>query len=86
MHTDEYDIAIKRELSICRSSIRKIEKFISGMENKYNLKTEVFIHRFKQGERGNSKDYMLWKDKYEELKIWKERDLHYKDMFNLTGR
>ena len=86
MYTDEYDISLKREINICRRSIKKIERFIAGMENKYNLKTEVFIQGFRKGESGNSKDYMLWKNKYEELERWKERDLHYKEMLGLTGR
>ena len=86
MYTDEYDISLKRELSVCRSFIRKIERFIVRMENKYNLKTAVFIQRVRQGDAGNSRDYILWKDKYEELERWKERESHYKDMLNLTGR
>jgi hypothetical protein len=84
MRTDEYCISLSRELSVCKSSIKKIESIMASMENKYKIKTEDFIEEYKEGEMSGSGDYVLWRDKYAELKMWREMEIGYKDMLSLT--
>jgi hypothetical protein len=81
MHTDEYAITSSREVNICNKKLKAIEKFLSKMESKYKMKTEVFIEEYKKGEGRNNKDFDEWKENYEALKLWKERKKQYDEIY-----
>ncbi len=40
METDEYEISISRELEVCRSHIKELERSLCRMEKAYGKKTE----------------------------------------------
>lgn len=81
MHTDEYAITFSREVNICNKKLKAIEKFLSKMESKYKMKTEVFIKEYKKGAGRDNKDFDKWKENYEAMKFWKERKEQYDEIY-----
>ncbi len=83
MHTDEYEISLSRELDVCTSYIREIERFLSRMEKKHNRKTEQAIADFQSG-RAVDRDGELaaWAEQYVSLKRWQERRSEYEALFH----
>jgi hypothetical protein len=43
MHTDEYEISIGREISLCGKLIRRLKRSIQKKEKKYGISTEDFL-------------------------------------------
>ncbi|MDH4230848.1 MAG: hypothetical protein OEW04_02335 [Nitrospirota bacterium] len=81
MHTDEYGISLSREIDVCRRIIRKAEKTLAAMEEKYRLSTEKFIGDFRSGKlNGNNEDYTTWIDAHETLCRWTEKLDEYRQI------
>jgi len=68
MHTDEFEISLSRELNVCKSIVKKLERFLTNMQRKYNIDTELFVEKFKNGEMTNSRDFNAWAENNEALK------------------
>jgi len=84
MYTDEYEISLSRELSVCKATIKKAERTLVDMEKKYNFKTEVFIKEFQNGEiAGLNEDFIVWLNNYETLKRWRDMMKQYEEMFRI---
>jgi len=77
---DELYISTMREMDVCASTIRKLEKVIGDMEKKYNLKTPEFVERFSKGGMEHNKDFVEWHASYEGLKHWEGRLKDFKDI------
>ncbi len=72
MHTDEYEISLSRELHVCEKKIKEITQVLTGMETKYEMKTEVFVLELSGGDiSGQKDDFAVWIREYEALKKWK---------------
>jgi len=48
MHTDEYEISIGREISLCRKLIRRLKSSIQKREKRYGISTEGFLKGLNQ--------------------------------------
>ena len=83
MHTDEYGISLSRELNVCRRKILKLEKDLSVLERKYNLKTELFVEEFNKGGMEPGRDFTSWIEGYRALCQWRERAAQYEEMYRL---
>jgi hypothetical protein len=81
MHTDEYEISLWRELTVCRTSIRKIESFLARMNKKYNIETVTFIRKYRAGQLARSRDFAVWAEKHEALEKWKSTLTQYEELF-----
>jgi hypothetical protein len=77
---DELYISTMREMDVCASAIRKLEKIIGDMERKYNMKTPEFIERFSKGGMENNKDFIEWHGSYKRLKHWEGRLKEFGDI------
>ena len=77
---DELYISTMREMDVCVSIVRKLERAIRDMERKYQLKTSEFIERFNKGGMEDNKDFMTWHTSYERLKHWESRLKEYEDI------
>lgn len=80
MHTDEFEISLSRELNVCRSRVKKLERFLDNMKRKYKIDTELFVEKFKNGEMTNSRDFHAWAENNEALKNWKDREKQYEEL------
>jgi DNA polymerase III delta prime subunit len=80
MHTDEYEIALARELKVCESAIRKATRFLASMNTKYDLETSSFIEQYNSGALGKSSDFNAWADSYKALQEWETRRKQYEEL------
>ncbi len=84
MHTDEYEIALARELEVCKIKIREINRILSNLEKTYALDTEEFVREFRDGKfSGAPQDIALWIDSHEALKRWNEMKRQYEELLGL---
>jgi hypothetical protein len=68
MHTDEYEISIGREMSLCRRLIRGLKRSIQKKERKYGIPTEVFLKALEQGQLAEANtDFSNWRRDSREL-------------------
>ena len=82
MHTDEYEISLSRELSVCKNTIKRIKEFFALMERKHNKTTEQFIKEHDSGKlAGHEIDFEAWRNNYESLKKWEELERQYQEVF-----
>jgi hypothetical protein len=80
VHTDEYEIALARELKVCESAIRKATQFLASMTKKYDLETELFIEKYNSGALGKSREFNAWADNYKILQEWEQRRNQYEEL------
>ncbi len=84
MHTDEFEISLSRELSVCKNIIKKVERSLADMEKRYNLKTEVFVKEFHNGKITEiNEDFITWLNNYETLKRWHDTMRQYEEIFRI---
>ncbi len=80
MHTDEYEISIGREVSMCRRRIGKLGKAIRKMEERYAMTTEALLDAYEQGRLdGPNPDHLKWIKDHRELLLWTKMLKDYED-------
>jgi len=84
MHTDEYEISLSRELSICDNTMKRIKKTLGMMERKHNKSTDAFMEELLNGTLSldhpdYKDDYIAWRNTHDSLKQWERRKQQYKD-------
>jgi hypothetical protein len=80
MHTDEYEIALARELKVCESAIRKATRFLESMNTKYDLETASFIEQYNAGALGKTREFNAWAESYKALQEWETRRKQYEEL------
>lgn len=84
MHTDEFEISLRRELDVCKSTIKRIQEFLSIMERKHKLTTAEFIQRAQKGTLSPElqDDSEAWQNNFDSLLRWQEMQKQYEEMFH----
>ena len=70
MHTDEFEIALSRELDVCIGYIRKHRRFLKSMETRHGMTTAVFMDLSSIGRLPPSLDFSDWRKSVEALQHW----------------
>jgi len=88
MHTDEFEISLSRELSVCKNTISRIKKTLGILERKHNKTTESFIEELLSGTLSQDHpdykdDYEAWKSSYDSLKQWEALQQQYQDALRM---
>lgn len=65
--------AIKREISICDSAVKRYEKILHNFEKKYGLTSSQFSHQFNNGTLGDEQDFFEWYAIYDYYNDWANR-------------
>jgi hypothetical protein len=74
MHTDEYEISLGREVSLCRRMIKRLRDALSEREKQYGMTTEAFFAVLEEGRSaGESRIFRSWQEDHKELQIWQQR-------------
>jgi len=82
MHTDEYEIALSRELDVCRKKINALQEKLFFREKKFNMSTEAFVKDFDEAKlTAHNDDFISWFNDCEALRKWQERLKQYEDIF-----
>ncbi len=92
MHTDEFEISLSRELSVCKNTIQGIKRSLSILERKHNKTTGTFIDELRSNQMPDGPDYgddyEAWRWGYESLKRWEELERQYQEalrMMKISG-
>ena len=87
MHTDEFEISLARELSVCKNTIQRIKKSLGLLERKHNKTTEAFMQELKGGTLNVHSefqdDYEAWRNSYESLRRWQELEKQYEEAYRM---
>ena len=83
MHTDEYEIALSREVDVCRSKVRKYADLLAAMEVRHNMTTPAFQERMRLNELPPNADHKGWQEGIEALQRWSEKRSEYERLLNV---
>jgi hypothetical protein len=72
MHTDEYEIAIGREITLCREFIKQIRDSLHTREKQHGMTTEELLQGVEQGRLGEQSDVRSWRKEYQDLQYWQK--------------
>jgi hypothetical protein len=82
MHTDEYEIALSRELDVCRKKVSELQKKLYLMEKKFNMPTSAFMKKFNDaGIDMHNNDFISWFNDCGALGKWQESLKQYEEIF-----
>jgi hypothetical protein len=85
MHTDEYEISIRREMTLCLSIIKRLKNAIGRKERQYGMNTEAFLASLEQGrQEDQNRDFLTWRDDHLEMQIWQARLNDYEDALRMV--
>jgi len=65
--------ALKREISICDSAVKRYEKILYKFELKYGLTSRQFSDRFNSGTLGDEQDFFEWDAIFDYYNDWTNR-------------
>ena len=83
MHTDEYEIALFKEVDVCTGHIRRYQRLLDRMEARHNMTTAVFIDRNSRGDLPTPRDFTGWMDGVEALRNWSARRDEYERLLGI---
>lgn len=72
--------ALNREAEILGWELAKIQKKLSFFEQKYNLKSDVFIDKYSIGEMGDEEEIMEWAGEVQMFKRLNNRKNRLEDL------
>lgn len=84
MHTDEYEIALSREVGVCKSHVRNYQRVLDKMETRYGMTSAAFRERY--GSAPSSKDnpeFRTWFKACEAINTWEARLREYENAYRL---
>jgi hypothetical protein len=70
MHTDEYEIALSRELAVCEQYVRQSSRVLAVMERRHGMTTAAFLARSGSGAIAPRDDLLEWLQASESLARW----------------
>ncbi len=77
MHTDEYEISIGREISLCRKMVRKLKDSLARREKQWGMTTEAFLQSLEKGCLSEQHPIKSWNQEYQELQYWQKTLTEY---------
>jgi hypothetical protein len=83
METDEIRITTSREIKVCEAAIRKLEKAIGAMEEKYHTTTAAFLRDQDLKDIQSRTDLVHWRDCCHALEQWRERLSAHRQIMNM---
>jgi hypothetical protein len=79
MHTDEYEISLGREITLCRKMVRQLKDALERREKQCCLTTEAFLQTIEAGCPSEQHPIQNWKQEYQELRYWQKRLTEYEE-------
>ncbi len=72
MNTDEYEISLSREITVCEGYVRKYQMLIHSLEERYGMTTSEFLERMRRGTLPSSACFAQWNMGAQALQYWTE--------------
>ena len=70
VHTDEYEISLGREITLCRNRVRKLKKSLERLEKQYGITTAGFLQALETGDPQAQSALQIWNRDYQALQYW----------------
>jgi hypothetical protein len=83
LHTDEYEIALSREVSVCNGHVRKYQRLLKEMEARHNMTSTAFLDGARLSEPRANSDFEKWHEGIEGLRRWSEKRDEYERLLDL---
>jgi hypothetical protein len=72
MHTDEYEISLGREITLCRNRVRQLKKSLERREKQCGMTTAEFLQALEGGGLAEGPTLQGWNREYQELQYWQK--------------
>jgi hypothetical protein len=79
MHTDEYEISIGREITLCRKFIKQIRDSLHTREKQHGITTEALLQAVEQGRLSEQSDFPSWRKEHQDLRYWQKMLNEYEE-------
>ncbi len=80
MHTDEYEISISREVTVCRNIVARIKKNLEAFEIQSGITSAEFKSRVLAGDLSlDFREGKAWYEEIEALAVWQKRLADYEE-------
>lgn len=83
MHTDEYEIAIAREVGVCTAHIRRHQRLLNKMETLHGMSTAALVDGAQLNELPSPPDIKQWHEGIEAMRCWSEKRDEYERLLEL---
>jgi hypothetical protein len=78
----EYLISLSREVSLCRTVCKQLQKAIQKKEGKYGMSTETFLEVPEESwEINQVKDFQRWRKDHRDLQSWQQKLRDYEKVY-----
>ena len=72
MHTDEYEISLGREITLCRKRVRQLKQALARREKQGGMTTAAFLQTLEAGGVAAQPTLQGWNQEYQELQYWQK--------------
>jgi hypothetical protein len=79
MHTDEYEISLGREITLCRKMVRQLKVALEKREKECSMTTEAFLQTIEAGCPSEPHPLQSWSQEYQELQYWQKMLTEYEE-------
>ena len=79
MHTDEYEISLGREITLCRKMVRRLQDALEKREKHSGMTTAAFLHALEGGGLAGQHSLEGWNKEYQELLYWQKLLTEYEE-------
>jgi hypothetical protein len=83
LHTDEYEIALSREVGVCNGFIRKYQRLLTMMEARHSMTTVMFMDRNHRGDLPTTRDFTAWREGVDGLRHWSATKDEYERLLGI---
>lgn len=79
MHTDEYEISIGREITLCRKVLKKLRDSLAKRERQGGMTTETVLQALEEGRLSEHCHFRSWHKEYQDLQYWQKMLNEYEE-------
>lgn len=81
MHTDEYEISVGREITLCRKMVKQLAGSIQKFEKRFGMPTESALKLLEKGEAESPEQFQQWREQYLEFQHWDKLLREYEEVY-----
>ena len=86
MHTDEYEISIGREITLCRRMVRKLKDSLQRREKQCGMTTAAFLQALEDRYQSEQHSIQSWNQEYQKLQFWQKMLAEYEEALESLKR
>jgi hypothetical protein len=84
MNTDEYQISLARQTTVCNNIIARTARELARLEKKYSMTTVEFARASQENSDVETAERSRWLREYETLLTWQQRLREYEEALGAT--